>query len=104
MEKVFNDKVYDVNRIKQKLQENYKEKKLFAEVSGRKNFLCSRNIADGIISDQWYGNKRQNVDDEAKCIVETTAKIIKIELKEFLQSNTTGSTTCYASIYDIKIG
>ena len=43
-------------------------------------------------------------DDEAKCINETAEKIIKSKVKEFLQLNATGSTTCYPSIDDIKIG
>ena len=104
LEEVSNYEVYRVTRIKQKLQEKYKENILFAEVSGRKNFVCFRNMADWIISDQLYDNKRQNVDDEEKNIIENAAKIIKNELKKFLQSNATGSTTCYSSINNVKIG
>ena len=54
--------------------------------------------------DQWYDNKRQNDDDEAKRIIGTDAKIIKSKLKEFPQLNATGSTTCYPSIDNVKIG
>ena len=75
----------------------YKENLFFAEVPGRKNVVCFRNMANWITSDQWYDNKRQNADDEAKRIIETAAKIIKHKLKEFLQSNATGSTTCLSS-------
>ena len=38
-------------------------------------------MADCIIRDQWYENKRKNVDDETKRIIETAAKIIENELK-----------------------
>ena len=75
----------------------YKENLFFAEVSGRKNVVCFRNMVNWITRDQWYDNKRQNADDEAKCIIETAAKIIKNKLKEFLQSNAMGSTTCLSS-------
>ena len=47
---------------------------------------------------------KDNAGDEAKRIIKTAAKIIENELKKILQSNATGSTTCYPSIDDIKIG
>ena len=72
-------------------------------MSGRKNVVCFRNIADWI-SDQWYDSKKQNAHDQAKRNIETAVKTIKNELKEFLQSNATGSTTSYPSIDDVKIG
>ena len=84
MEEVSNDEVYRVKRIKQKLQRKYEENIFFAEVSGNKNVIF-RNMADRIVSDQWYDNKRQNADNEAKRIIETAPKIIKNKLKEFLQ-------------------
>ena len=84
MEEVSNDEVYGVKRIKQKLQRKYEEIIFFAEVSGNKNVIF-RNMADRIVSDQWYDNKRQNADNEAKRIIETAPKIIKNKLKEFLQ-------------------
>ena len=34
-------------------------------------------MADWIINDQWYDNKRQNADDEAKRLVETAANYQK---------------------------
>ena len=97
MEEVPSDETCSVKRIKQKLQKMYKENLFFAEVSGRKNVVCFRNMVNWITRDQWYDNKRQNADDEAKCIIETAAKIIKNKLKEFLQSNAMGSTTCLSS-------
>ena len=84
MEEVSNDEVYGVKRIKQKLQRKCEENIFFAEVSGNKNVIF-RNMADRIVSDQWYDNKRQNADNEAKRIIETAPKIIKNKLKEFLQ-------------------
>ena len=62
--------VYTIKRLKQKLQEHYKEFIFFAEVDGRSNIVCFRNMAKYIINDKWYSEKRQDIDDEAKRIVE----------------------------------
>ena len=80
------EEVYGVKRTKQKLQEKYKDNIFFAEVSGRKNVVCFRNMADWIINDQWYKNKVLNAEDEAKRIIETAAEIIKNDLKESMTS------------------
>ena len=121
IEEVSNDEVYDVKRIKEKSQGKYKQNShapkaynvprhfskvhimCFAEVRGRKNLVCFKNMADWIINDQWYDNKRQNADDEAKRLVETAA-IIKNKLKQFLQSNPPASITCSPPITDVKVG
>lgn len=46
MEEVSSDEVYDIKRIKQKLQEKCKENLFSAEVSGKKNVVCFWNMAD----------------------------------------------------------
>ena len=84
MKEVSSDEVHGVKRIKQKLQVKYEENIFFAKVSGNKNIIF-RNMADRIVSDQWFDNKRQNADNEAKRIIETAPKIIKSKLKQFLQ-------------------
>ena len=84
MKEVSSDEVYGVKRIKQKLQVKYEENIFFAKVSGNKNIIF-RNMADRIVSDQWFDKKRQNADNEAKRIIETAPKIIKSKLKQFLQ-------------------
>lgn len=84
MKEVSSDEVYGVKRIKQKLQVKYEENIFFAKVSGNKNIIF-RNMADRIVSDQWFDNKRQKADNEAKRIIETAPKIIKSKLKQFLQ-------------------
>ena len=84
MKEVSSDEVYGVKRIKQKLQVKYEENIFFAKVSGNKNIIF-RNMADRIVSDQWFDNKRQNADNEAKRKIETAPKIIKSKLKQFLQ-------------------
>ena len=74
--------VYSIKRLKQKLEEHYKEFIFFAEVEGRSNVVCFRNMAKYIINDKWYSEKKEDIDDEAKRIVTAAAKIIKAEIRE----------------------
>ena len=80
MIEISNEKVYTVKRIKQKLRDRYRDNIFFAEISGRKNVVCFRNMVSWIISDPWYNNKRSNAGDEAKRIIETAAKLIKSDI------------------------
>ena len=77
-----NSEVYTVKRLKQKLQEHYKEFIFFAEVEGRGNVVCFKNMAKYIINEKWYSDKKANIEDEAERIVITTAKIIRAEIRE----------------------
>lgn len=81
------EQAYGVKRIKQKLDQKYKGNIFFAEISGRKNVICFENMAHRIVSDKWYNERKANVDDEAKRIIETAAKLIKSDIKQFLLSN-----------------
>ena len=77
-----NSEVYTVKRLKQKLQEHYKEFIFFAEVEGRGNVVCFKNMAKYIINEKWYSDKKANIEDEAERIVITAAKIIRAEIRE----------------------
>ena len=67
--------VYTVKRLKQKLQEHYQEHIFFANVEGRENVVCFRNMAKYIINEKWHSS-RTSTEDEAEWIVTTAAKII----------------------------
>ena len=69
-------------RLKQKLQEHYGECVLFAEVEGRENVVCFRNMAKYLINDKWYVGKRDDIEDEAERIVVTAAKIVRAAIRE----------------------
>ena len=70
------------------LQDRYKGNIFFAEISGRKNVVCFRDMTSWIIRDQWYNNKRSNADDEAKQITEIAAKLIKNDIRDDLKRST----------------
>ena len=72
------DDVYTNKRLKQKLQENYKE---HANVEGRKNVVCFKNMAKFIINEKWQSS-RNSTEDKAEWIVSTAAKIIRDEIRE----------------------
>jgi hypothetical protein len=50
--------VYTIQRLKQKLIEQYKDFILFAEIEGRSNVVCFSNMAKCIINQKWYSEKR----------------------------------------------
>ena len=74
--------VYTIKRLKQKLQEHYKEFIFFSDIEGRSNVLCFRNMAKFIINEKWYSEKKADIDDEAERVVIAAAKIIKAEIRE----------------------
>jgi hypothetical protein len=76
------DNVYSVKQFKCKLLHRYGEHLFFAEITGRKNVLCFRDMASYIINDKWHANKQENVEDERQRIVKAAAKLIKAEIRE----------------------
>ena len=67
--------------LKKKLKDCYSDHLYFAEINGRKNVLCFKNMANYIINEKWYGKRQINLDDEAKRIVITASKLIREEIK-----------------------
>jgi len=74
--------VYTPKWLEQKLHEHYQDFIFFAEVEGRGNVLCFRNMASYIINDKWHSERKGNIEEEAKCIVCAAAKIIRAEIRE----------------------
>ena len=60
-----NKDVYSVKRLKQKLQDCYRDHLFFVEVNGRKNVVCFRDMASPIINNKWYEAKRDNIEDKS---------------------------------------
>lgn len=63
-----------LREYKKKFQEKYKENLFLAVVSGGKNAVCFRNMANWIIIAQWNDNKIQNGDDEANFLIKLPQK------------------------------
>ena len=65
--------------LKQKL-EHYQITYFFANVEGRDNVVCFRNMAEYIINQQWHA-KRNDTECEAEHIMAMAAKIIRDEIR-----------------------
>ena len=67
--------VYTPKRLKQKLHEQYNNFICFAEIEGRSNVLCFRNMANFIVNKRWQSESIEDSADEAECIVIAAADI-----------------------------
>ena len=76
------EEVYGEKRLKQKLEDKYKDSLVFAEVSGRSNIVCFRNMAEHIINNKWYESRKEDSREEAHRIITTAAKLILAEIRE----------------------
>ena len=63
------DDVYTIKRLKQRLQEHYKELIFYANVEGRENVVCFKNMATGkyIINEKWQSS-RNGMEDKVDWI------------------------------------
>ena len=75
------NEAYSTKWLKKKLKDRYSDHLYFAEINGRKNVLCFKNMANYIINEKWYEKRQINVDDEAKRIVITATKLIREEIR-----------------------
>ena len=75
------DKVYTKNWLKQKLKDKYQNRIFFAEINGKHNVVCFKNMVDYLINDKWYVDRKENSAQEADRIVLTDAKIILNDIR-----------------------
>ena len=75
------NEAYSTKWLKKKLKDRYSDHLYFAEINGRKNVLCFKSMANCIINEKWYEKRQINVDNEAKRIVITAAKLIQEEIR-----------------------
>ena len=52
-----------------------------SEVNGKSNVLCFKNIEYYLLCDARHKSSKDNSGDEAKCIIQTTAKIILNDIR-----------------------
>ena len=88
--------VYSDKRLKQKVELHYGNHIYFAELNGKQNVVCFRNMANYILHRTWYAERKENVEDEARRIVVAAAKLIRTQLQ-----NTTYRADIYPNDEDI---
>ena len=74
--------VCTIKRLKQKLLDHYKDAIFFAEVEGRHNVICFKNMAKHIINEKWYSERKDNVEEETERIIKTAARLIQAQIRE----------------------
>ena len=74
--------IYSIKRFKQKLQEHFKDSIFFAEVGGRDNVICFKDLAKHVVNEKWYSDRKDSIEDEAEQIVTAAAKLIKAGIRE----------------------
>lgn len=71
------DVAYSFRHLKRKVEETCGNHIFFAEVSGRKNVICFRDMASHIITDKWYSDSQSCVEDDSHRFVVAAAKLIR---------------------------
>ena len=54
-----------IKRLKQKLEDRYKEFIFFAQIEGHSNVVCFHNMASYKINEKWCSEKKDDIQDEA---------------------------------------
>ena len=70
------DDVYTPRMVKMKLKQKYKECVKFATRDGKSDIILLDRTTK-ILSEDWYNNRKANLDDESVRIVQTAATLIK---------------------------
>ena len=68
--------------VETKLEDEYKDSLVFAEVNGQSNIVCFRNMAEYIINNKWYESRREDSSEDAHRIITTAAKLIMDKIRE----------------------
>lgn len=80
------DEVYTVQYLKEKLEKTFQEHIFFAEVNGRRNVVCFRDMASYIINEKWHKDRKTDIEEESIRIVAAAAKLIKAQIRGTLYS------------------
>lgn len=72
---------YGTQYLKRKLKERYHTEVTFAEVNGRPDVVCLKDICSRLISDKWYSERRSDAGDESERIVRTAGKLIASSIR-----------------------
>ena len=60
--------------------QKYENAIFFAEIDGKADIVCFKNVASSIINEEWYANRKSDPLEECSRIITAAAKIIINEL------------------------
>ena len=75
------DNVYTQKWLKVKLKQRYGEHIVFSEDEGRSLLVYFHDVANYLINDKWYKNRKSDANDEAERIISTAAKLILDDMR-----------------------
>lgn len=73
--------VYSLKRLKQKLNERYKDHLYYTDLPGRADIVCFKNMTDHILSN--FKRKPTQTKDD---ILNAAAKLVKADIRDLQQS------------------
>jgi len=73
---------YSKKHLKRKLQQKYGNHIFFAEINGRPDVICFKDLCSYFLSDMWYQNRKTNIADEIERIVRTAGKLIASAIRD----------------------
>ena len=73
--------LYSVKHMKYLMKKRYGDNIVFAEVSGRKNVVCCRDLCNLIVSDKWYEDRANDESTRSERIVKDAARLIASEIR-----------------------
>lgn len=71
-----NDDVYSKSWLETKLIAKYGEHIVFVKAAGKSSVVCFKGMAEFLVNDKWFVNRKLDTDDEAKRIILTASKLI----------------------------
>jgi hypothetical protein len=85
--------------LKQKLVTTYGQHITFADVRGRKNVVCFRDLVSHIISDKWYEARQEDDGSKAERLVRMAARMIRAQIRE-MESDMSKYPSCDQIVLD----
>ena len=68
------DDVYWTKTIQRKLADKYGENLYISDIKGRRNLVCLKNIANVLLTDMWYQNRKVDLKEESERIIKMAAE------------------------------
>ena len=65
--------------MKKLLEQHYQNSIFFTDNPGRSNVVCFTVMANTVLSEQWYKDRKDNFNDEKVRIITAAANLIKIK-------------------------
>ena len=72
--------------MKTQLENRYGESLYFLNSVGKSDIVAFKNQASSILSDKFYENRQEHMQDEAKRVITAATKLIKNEIRSIVDS------------------